>query len=90
MKTIEERAFEYSYAEPRCFLNLQQTLEEAYKQGATEQKKIDIDESCGWLNKNLKEYFIQSTRTIVGEAKSRQEIINDIINDFRKAIEEQL
>ena len=50
MKTIKERAKEYSkgrWDEPTAY--------EAYISGATEQKAIDIDKACDWLDTYLME-----------------------------------
>ena len=44
MKTIEERAKEYSIGKWD-----ELTAKTSYMQGATDQKAIDIDKACEWL-----------------------------------------
>lgn len=46
MKTIEERAREYWNCD----------AEDGYIKGATEQKQIDIDKACEWLEDNAINY----------------------------------
>ena len=50
MKTIEERAKEYA---PETFLSALER--KAYITGATEQRAIDIDKACDWLDTYLME-----------------------------------
>ena len=50
MKTIEERAKEYSKGQWDV-----PTALKAYIAGATEQKAIDIDKACDWLDTYLME-----------------------------------
>ena len=77
MKTIEERAKEYSkgqWDEP--------TALKAYVAGATEQKAIDIDKACDWLDTYLMEIgypddWLRDSPNIEGGRKR-----------FRKAMEE--
>ena len=77
MKTIEERAKEYSkgqWDEP--------TALKAYVAGATEQKAIDIDKACDWMDTYLMEIgypddWLRDSPNIEGGRKR-----------FRKAIEE--
>ena len=79
MKTIEERAKEYSkgqWDEP--------TALKAYIDGAKEQKAIDIDKACEWLDNYLMEIgypddWLRDSLNI----KSGKE-------RFRKAMEEQI
>ena len=84
MQTIEERAKEYSkgqWDEP--------TANKAYIDGAKEQKAIDIDKACEWLEENARDYACATIRCPYGE---EEEIICDvhreIVEDFRKAMEE--
>ena len=58
MKTIEERAKEYSLKDfDGYYTGREKAMEEGYIAGATEQKAIDIDKAknafnnaCGWLS----------------------------------------
>lgn len=58
MKTIEERAKEYSLRDfDGYYTGREKAMEEGYIAGATEQKAIDIDnaksafnKACGWLS----------------------------------------
>lgn len=91
MKTIAERAKEAGIVsqyksdhryDPR-------SVESGYMQGATEQKVIDIDKACKWLEENARDYACATIRCPYGE---EEEIICDahreIVEDFRKAMEE--
>ena len=52
MKTIKERAREaYHIDRDNVFAELKRN---AYIDGATEQKAIDIDKACEWLNENAR------------------------------------
>ena len=59
METIEERAgnawLDYEYRDG-CLYNT--TFEDGYVIGATEQKDIDVDKVCEWLEDNCKGYFM--------------------------------
>ena len=61
METIEERAKEYATQKADISLSdiyneaLANIYEEAYIAGATEQKSIDIDKACEWLDNYLME-----------------------------------
>ena len=54
-----------------------------------EQKAIDIDKACEWLEENARDYACATIRCPYGE---EEEIICDvhreIVEDFRKAMEE--
>ena len=96
MKTIEERAKEFApdprdpdyilYSEAGYVVN---RYRDAYIAGATEQKAIDIDKACEWLEENARDYACATIRCPYGE---EEEIICDvhreIVEDFRKAMEE--
>ena len=96
MKTIEERAKEFApdprdpdyilYSEAGYVVN---RFRDAYIAGATEQKAIDIDKACEWLEENARDYACVTIRCPYGE---EEEIICDvhreIVEDFRKAMEE--
>ena len=98
METIEERAKEYApdprdpdyilYSEAGYVVN---RYRDAYIAGATEQKAIDIDKACEWLEENARDYACATIRCPYGE---EEEIICDIhreiVEDFRKAMEEEL
>ena len=50
MKTIEERAKEYSLKDfDGYYTGREKALEEGYIAGAEEQRKIDIEKACEWL-----------------------------------------
>ena len=50
MKTIEERAKEYSLKDfDGYYTGRERAVEEGYIAGATEQKAIDIKRACEWL-----------------------------------------
>lgn len=56
---------------------------EGYIQGATEQKKIDIEKACDWLKANADKYIVD-----IGIMDEKL-IIGDMCwADFRKAMEE--
>lgn len=62
MKTIEERAKEYApdpldpdYILPAREEHIVKQQRQAYIAGATEQKAIDIDKACEWLDNYLME-----------------------------------
>ena len=104
MKTIAERAKEWGehivettpydvvdgkacvFVEDR---NIADVAEESYIAGATEQKAIDIEKACEWLEENARDYACATIRCPYGE---EEEIICDvhreIVEDFRKAMEE--
>ena len=60
MKTIEERAKEWAYRYPMTpdgYLtesDMRAVATNSYIQGTTEQKAIDIDKACEWLNENAR------------------------------------
>ena len=75
MKTIKERAIEYSkgrWDEPTAY--------EAYIAGAKEQKAIDIDKACEWLRNNWREYIYQDRDGMI--------LFGHWESDFRKSMEE--
>ena len=61
MKTIEERAKEWAYRYPMTpdgYLtesDMRAVATNSYIQGTTEQKAIDIDKACDWLDTYLME-----------------------------------
>ena len=61
MKTIEERAKEWAYRYPMTpdgYLtesDMRAVATNSYIQGTTEQKAIDIDKACDWLDNYLME-----------------------------------
>lgn len=93
MKTIEERAkANLAYEQDFCGHSLSKNMVcRAYVRGATEQKAIDIDKACEWLEENARDYACATIRCPYGE---EEEIICDvhreIVEDFRKAMEEEL
>ena len=90
MKTIAERAREYAENEDlvQGTDGYEYCLRD-YIKGATEQKVIDIDKACEWLKENARDYACATIRCPYGE---EEEIICDvhreIVEDFRKAMEE--
>lgn len=72
MKTIDKRAKEYAY---NLKYGYDYIAEEGYKNGAKEQKQIDIDRACEWLK--------ITTQCGVHPCSS-----NSFIEDFRKFMEE--
>ena len=58
MKTIEERAKEYSLKDfDGYYTGREKAVEEGYIAGATEQKAIDIDRACEIVRNIANEYF---------------------------------
>ena len=92
MKTIEERA---RLAAWQIFeeIGLSQhsvdRVAEIIAEKIREQKAIDIDKACEWLKENARDYACATIRCPYGE---EEEIICDvhqeIVEDFRKAMEE--
>ena len=88
MKTIEERAKEWAYRYPMTpdgYLtesDMRAVATNSYIQGTTEQKAIDIDKACDWLDTYLMEIgypddWLRDSPNIEGGRKR-----------FRKAMEE--
>ena len=92
MKTIEERA---RLAAWQIFeeIGLSQhsvdRVSEIITEKMLEQNVIDIDKACEWLKENARDYACATIRCPYGE---EEEIICDvqreIVEDFRKAMEE--
>ena len=92
MKTIEERA---RLAAWQIFeeIGLSQhsvdRVSEIITEKMLDQKAIDIDKSCEWLEENARDYACATIRCPYGE---EEEIICDvhqqIVEDFRKAMGE--
>ena len=92
MKTIEERA---RLAAWQIFeeIGLSQhsvdRVSEIITERMLDQKAIDIDKACEWLEENARDYACATIRCPYGE---EEEIICDvhreIVEDFRKAMEE--
>ena len=92
METIEERA---SLAAWQIFEEIglsQHSVErvaEIIAEQMLNQKAIDIDKACEWLEENARNYACATIRCPYGE---EEEIICDvhreIVEDFRKAMEE--
>ena len=91
MKTIEERAKrEGIISQHRAdYPYDKKSVEFGYIQGAYDQKEVDIDKACEWLEENARDYACATIRCPYGE---EEEIICDvhreILEDFRKAMEE--
>ena len=94
MKTIEERA---RLAAWQIFeeIGLSQhsvdRVSEIITEKMLEQNVIDIDKACEWLEENARDYACATIRCPYGE---EEEIICDvhqeIVEDFRKAMEEEI
>ena len=70
MKTIEERAEEYSLKDfDGYYTGREKAVEEGYIAGATEQKAIDIEKACEWLRSRnvLTEASIEGFRNVLEE-----------------------
>ena len=77
MKTIEERAKEYSLKDfDGYYTGRERAVEEGYIAGATEQKNIDIDKAC------------EIVRNIANEHFGDWEQSCKVEDTFRKAMEE--
>ena len=80
-KTIEERAKEYASKKGDISLSpiyneaLARVYEEAYIEGAKEQKVIDINKACKWLKENV-------------EGGVHPQSAYGFVEKFRKTIEE--
>ena len=78
MKSIEERAKEYSLKDfDGYYTGREKAVEEGYIAGATEQKAIDIDKACEWLDRYLHLFIMKGH---INHSALEQE--------FRKAMEE--
>ena len=94
MKTIEERA---RLAAWQIFeeIGLSQhsvdRVSEIITEKMLDQKAIDIENACEWLEENARDYACATIRCPYGE---EEEIICDvhreIVEDFRKAMEREL
>ena len=68
MKTIEERAKEWAYRYPMTpdgYLtesDMRAVATNSYIQGTTEQKAVDIDKACEWLNENARHLLSSEMR----------------------------
>ena len=92
MKTIAERAREYAENEDlvQGTDGYEYCLKD-YIKGATEQKVIDIDKACEWLEKELqkiavdevKENFLENNFNVVLKSQ-----VPNWLTNFRKAMEE--
>ena len=60
--------------------NIADVAEESYIAGATEQKAIDIDKACEWLENNWREYVNQDRDGMI--------LFGHLESDFRKAMKE--
>lgn len=82
MKTIEERAESYT---DNCYeYTLSETIvaENAYIQGAKDQKKIDDEKTYNWLKNNIEKYFCRD------EAFNQVISVKNLLSDFKKVQEE--
>ena len=75
MKTIDERAKEYSLKDfDGYYTGREKALEEGYIAGATEQNAADIE----WLRNNWRKYIYQDRDGVI--------LFNHWESDFRKSI----
>ena len=83
MKTIEERAKEYSLKDfDGYYTGREKAVEEGYIAGAKEQRKIDIDKACKWFEGYLAEIGYPDDWCRDSEVQESGE------KKFRKAMEE--
>ena len=92
MKAIEERANLAAwqiFEEIGLSRHSVDRVAEIIAEKMREQKAIDIDKACEWLEENARDYACATIRCPYGE---EEEIICDvhreIVEDFRKAMEE--
>ena len=92
MKTIEERANLAAwqiFEEIGLSRHSVDRVAEIIAEKIHEQKALDIDKACKWLEENARDYACATIRCPYGE---EEEIICDvhreIVEDFRKAMEE--
>ena len=92
MKAIEERAILAAwqiFEEIGLSRHSVDRVAEIIAEKMREQKAIDIDKACEWLEENARDYACATIRCPYGE---EEEIICDvhreIVEDFRKAMEE--
>ena len=92
MKAIEERANLAAwqiFEEIGLSRHSVDRVSEIIAEKMLEQKAIDIDKACEWLKENARDYACATIRCPYGE---EEEIICDvhreIVEDFRKAMEE--
>ena len=83
MATIEERAKEYAKGRRYTL-----TAYEAYRAGATEQKAIDIENACKWIKENARDYACATIRCYGDEDEIICDVHQEIVEDFRKEMEE--
>ena len=91
MKTIKERANLAAwqiYEETILSEHSVDRVSEIIAEKMQEQKALDIDKACEWLEENARDYACATIRCPYGE---EEEIICDvhreIVEDFRKAME---
>lgn len=86
MATIEERAADFG--EKHYLTNVESertSAEDGYITGATEQRSIDIEKACKWLAENADNY----SRSSLTDISRYLWVDPHLIEDFRKAMEEQ-
>lgn len=91
MKTIEERADAYvGHPFEIDEFSSATAKRQAFIDGAKEQRKIDIDKACKWLKENARDYACATIRCYGDEDEIICDVHQEIVEDFRKAIEEEL
>lgn len=86
-KTLKERAEDYAMYDYGTY----KSMLEAYMDGATEQRKINIEKACDWIEENL--FTVNENGEYKYVAKNiygSPYIKKDLFRDFCKAMEEEL
>lgn len=83
-KTLKERAEEYAMYDN----GIDKQICEAYKDGATDQRKIDIEKACS-LTGELVESVVKVLTNNLDIDFDVQTLKTDASNDMRKAMEEE-
>ena len=92
MKAIEERANLAAwqiFEEIGLSRHSVDRVAEIIAEKMREQKAIDIDKACEWLEENARDYACATIRCPYGEEEeSIGDVHREIVEDFRKAMEE--
>ena len=92
MKTIKERANLAAwqiYEETILSEHSVDRVSEIIEEKMLEQKNIDIDKACEWLEENARDYACATIRCPYGEEEGIIcDVHREIVEDFRKAMEE--
>lgn len=85
METIEERAYKAVPDMLRINDNYVASFVIGYCQGATEQRKIDIEKAVKWLDDNINDYLFNDNSN--GKYRDWLKCSSQAFVDFRKAME---